>query len=57
MSRMADLEIEIMEMLEDGMSEKDISSILRIPMEWIEIARKSMMEFAGGEFPILGEKE
>ena len=57
MSKMADLEIEIMEMLEDGMSEKDISSILRIPMEWIEIARKSMMEFAGEEFPILSEKE
>lgn len=57
MSRMADLEIEIMEMLEDGMADKDISSILRIPMEWIEIARKSMMEFAGEEFPILSEKE
>ena len=45
MSKMADLEIEIMEMLEDGMTDKDISSILRIPIDWVEIVRESMIEF------------
>lgn len=45
MSRMGDLWIDIMEMVEDGMTDEEIAYTLRIPKDWIDEVRKANEEF------------
>ena len=44
MSRMSDLDIEMQEMLERGISVEDVASFFDVPLDWVEQARANLLE-------------